>query len=61
MIFERLTLHNFQRYDSTNTIEFPYPEETSLVVILAPNKTSKTTILRAIDIPRHGQQPPILF
>lgn len=32
MIFERLTLHNFQRYGGTNTIEFPVPEETSLVV-----------------------------
>ena len=49
MIFERLTLHNFQRYGGTNTIEFPDPEETSLVVILAPNNTGKTTILRAID------------
>ena len=54
MIFERLTLHNFQRYGGTNTIEFPDPEETSLVVILAPNNTGKTTILRAIDFLFYG-------
>jgi DNA sulfur modification protein DndD len=54
MIFERLTLHNFQRYGGTNTIEFPDPEETSLVVVLAPNNTGKTTILRAIDFLFYG-------
>lgn len=54
MIFERLTLHNFQRYGGTNTIEFPDPEETSLVVILAPNNTGKTTILRAIEFLFYG-------
>ncbi len=54
MIFERLTLHNFQRYGGTNTIEFPDPEETSLVVILAPNNSGKTTILRAIDFLFYG-------
>lgn len=54
MIFERLTLHNFQRYGGTNTIEFPDPEDTSLVVVLAPNNTGKTTILRAIDFLFYG-------
>lgn len=54
MIFERLTLHNFQRYGGTSTIEFPDPEETSLVVVLAPNNTGKTTILRAIDFLFYG-------
>jgi DNA sulfur modification protein DndD len=54
MIFERLTLHNFQRYGSTNTIEFPDSEDFSLVVVLAPNNTGKTTILRAIDFLFYG-------
>jgi hypothetical protein len=54
MIFERLTLHNFQRYGGTNTIEFPDPDESSLVVVLAPNNTGKTTILRAIDFLFYG-------
>ena len=54
MIFERLTLHNFQRYGGTNTIQFPDPEETSLVVVLAPNNAGKTTILRAIDFLFYG-------
>jgi DNA sulfur modification protein DndD len=54
MIFERLTLHNFQRYGSTNTIEFPDSEDSSLVVVLAPNNTGKTTILRAIDFLFYG-------
>ena len=54
MIFERLTLYNFQRYGGTNTIVFPDPEETSLVVVLAPNNAGKTTILRAIDFLFYG-------
>ncbi len=54
MIFERLTLHNFQRYGGTCTINFPDPNEDSLVVILAPNNTGKTTILRAIDFLFYG-------
>lgn len=54
MIFERLTLHNFQRYGGSNTIEFPSSEECSLVVVLAPNNTGKTTILRAIEFLFYG-------
>ena len=54
MIFERLTLHNFQRYGGSNTIEFPDPGEASLVVVLAPNNAGKTTILRAIEFLFYG-------
>jgi DNA sulfur modification protein DndD len=45
---------NVSALGGTNTIEFPDPEETSLVVILAPNNTGKTTILRAIDFLFYG-------
>jgi DNA sulfur modification protein DndD len=54
MIFERLTLHNFQRYGGTSTIEFPTTDDHSLVVLLAPNNTGKTTILRAIEFLFYG-------
>lgn len=54
MIFERLTLHNFQRYGGSNTIEFPSDGECSLVIVLAPNNTGKTTILRAIEFLFYG-------
>ncbi len=54
MIFERLTLHNFQRYGGSNTIEFPDDEDSSLIVVLAPNNTGKTTILRAIEFLFYG-------
>ena len=54
MIFERLTLHNFQRYGGSNTIQFPDPDESSLVVVLAPNNAGKTTILRAIEFLFYG-------
>ncbi len=54
MIFERLTLHNFQRYGGSSTIEFPNDEDSSLVVLLAPNNTGKTTILRAIEFLFYG-------
>lgn len=54
MIFERLTLHNFQRYGGSSTIEFPKKEDCSLIVVLAPNNTGKTTILRAIEFLFYG-------
>jgi len=54
MIFERITLHNFQRYGGTNTIEFPCNKDCSLVIVLAPNNTGKTTILRAIEFLFYG-------
>ena len=54
MIFESLTLHNFQRYGGSSTIHFPPAENRSLVLLLAPNNTGKTTILRALDFLFYG-------
>ncbi len=55
MIFERLTLHNFQRYHGTSSIDFPDPTESkSIVLILAPNNSGKTTVLRALEFLLYG-------
>lgn len=55
MIFEKLTLHNFQRYHGTSSIEFPDPAESkSIVLILAPNNSGKTTVLRALEFLLYG-------
>ena len=54
MIFERLTLHHFQRYGGSCTIQFPPTQNRKLVVLLAPNNTGKTTILRALDFLLYG-------
>ncbi|MGB6223035.1 AAA family ATPase [Haloferula sp.] len=55
MIFERITLHNFQRYWGTNTIDFPSANGSkSIVLVLAPNNSGKTTILRALRFLLYG-------
>lgn len=54
MIFERLTLHHFQRYGSGCTIQFPPTQNRKLVLLLAPNNAGKTTILRALDFLLYG-------
>ena len=50
MIFERITLQNFQRYRGESTITFPASgngHQGGIVLVLAPNNAGKTTILRA--------------
>jgi DNA sulfur modification protein DndD len=54
MIFERLTLHNFLRYGGTSSIQFPTTQSRKLVILLAPNNTGKTTILRALEFLLYG-------
>ena len=55
MIFERITLHNFQRYRGENSIEFPAPGKGStIVLVLAPNNSGKTTILYALRFLFYG-------
>lgn len=55
MIFERLTLHQFQRFRDTSTIEFPEPNAgKSIVLVLAPNNSGKTTVLRALRFLLYG-------
>lgn len=50
MVFERITLHNFQRYHGTSSIDFPDPDQSkSIVLVLAPNNSGKTTVLRALE------------
>lgn len=40
MIFERLTLHNFQRYHGSSSIVFPEPgSRKSIVLVPAPNNS----------------------
>jgi hypothetical protein len=56
VLFDRLCLHNFQRYAGTFEIEFPDPEKhSSLVVVLAPNNTGKTTLIRALRFLFYGE------
>jgi len=55
MIFERITLHNFQRYRGENSIEFPAPgKASSIILVLAPNNSGKTTILYALRFLFYG-------
>jgi DNA sulfur modification protein DndD len=55
MLFDRLSLHNFQRYAGDFEIRFPSPDKKpALVVVLAPNNTGKTTIIRALRFLLYG-------
>ena len=55
MLFDRLRIHNFQRYSGDFEILFPDPEKKpSLIVVLAPNNTGKTTIIRALKFLLYG-------
>jgi DNA sulfur modification protein DndD len=55
MLFDRIRIHNFQRYAGDFEILFPDPEKnTSLIVVLAPNNTGKTTIIRALKFLLYG-------
>ncbi|WP_193211129.1 AAA family ATPase [Luteolibacter marinus] len=58
MLFDRLCLHNFQRYAGDFEIQFPDPKKhAAFVVILAPNNTGKTTIIRALKFLLYGELP----
>jgi len=55
MIFERLTLHNFQAFQGTSTIAFPEPGDSkTIVLVLGPNNTGKSTVLRALRFLFYG-------
>ena len=55
MIFERLSLHNFQAYEGTSTIEFPpVGNAKSIVLVLGPNNTGKSTVLRGLRFLFYG-------
>lgn len=55
MLFDRLALHNFQRYSGDFEIQFPNPEKKpALIVILAPNNSGKTTIIRSLRFLLYG-------
>lgn len=55
MLFDRIRIHNFQRYAGDFEILFPDPEKkASLIVVLAPNNTGKTTIIRALKFLLYG-------
>jgi DNA sulfur modification protein DndD len=55
VLFDRLSIFNFQRYSGKFEINFPNPDkQTSLVLVLAPNNTGKTTIIRALRFFLYG-------
>jgi len=54
MIIRRLTLKNFLTIYEKQTIEFPSEKETSITLIIAPNNSGKTTIIRALKFLFYG-------
>jgi DNA sulfur modification protein DndD len=55
VLFDRLSIYNFQRYSGKFEIHFPNPDkQASLVLVLAPNNTGKTTIIRALRFFLYG-------
>ncbi|HVZ16090.1 MAG TPA: AAA family ATPase, partial [Terriglobales bacterium] len=59
MIFHRLEISDFLVFKGKNTLTFPVTDdEPSMVVVLAPNNSGKTTIIKALRFLLYGTRPP---
>jgi DNA sulfur modification protein DndD len=54
MIIKELRLNNFLVFPGEHRLEFPTERESNLIVILAPNNTGKTNIIRALKFLFYG-------
>lgn len=60
MIIRHITIHNLFTYYGSQTLELPTGEENSLTVVVAPNNSGKTSIIRALKFAFYGEKgmPP---
>ncbi len=57
MIIKKLRFCNFLVFPGEQSLSLPSDEDSSLVVILAPNNSGKTTIVRALKFLFYGRYP----
>ena len=57
MIIKELRLCNFLVFPGEQELAFPTEGESNLVVILAPNNTGKTSVIRALKFLFYGHLP----
>jgi len=57
MIIKELRICNFLVFPGEQVLEFPTEQDTNLIVILAPNNTGKTNVIRALKFLFYGHLP----
>jgi DNA repair exonuclease SbcCD ATPase subunit len=60
MIIRQVTLHNLFTYHGPQTLELPAEQGSTLTVVVAPNNSGKTSIIRALKFCFYGEKgmPP---
>lgn len=56
MIIRKLTLHHFLSYHGVQAIELPGAEQDRLVIVVGPNNTGKTSLIRALKFWFYGEK-----
>lgn len=56
MIIHHITIRNLYTYDGKQTLELPVGEDPTLTVVVAPNNSGKTSIIRALKFFFYGEK-----